>query len=150
MLLLAGLLLDRRAAGLRLPTWRRQVDEAWLARYRGWVYGAGFGLQLGLGVVTIVTSATVYATVLLCALSGSPPVGLALGALFGLARALPVLGAGRRSTTGRPAPPLPAAGALGPRATGWRGRTLATGRLAAAAGRDGRREELTPWSPGSG
>ena len=78
-LLLAGLPLDSRVAGLRLPTWRRQVDEAWLGRYRGWVYGAGFGVQLGLGVVTIVTSATVYATVLLCALSGSPPVGLALG-----------------------------------------------------------------------
>ena len=90
--LLAGLLLDLRVAGLRLPTWRRQVDEAWLGRYRGWVYGGGFGVQLGLGVVTIVTSATVYATVLLCALSGSPPVGLALGTVFGLVRALPVLG----------------------------------------------------------
>jgi hypothetical protein len=91
-LLLAGLLLDARVAGLRLPTCHRQVDQAWLGRYRGWVYGAGFGVQLGLGVVTIVTSATVYATVLLCALSGSPPVGLALGSLFGLVRALPVLG----------------------------------------------------------
>jgi hypothetical protein len=91
-LLLAGLLLDLRTAGLHLPTWRRQVDEAWLGRYRGWVYGAGFGLQLGLGVVTIVASATVYATVLLCALSGSPPVGLALGTVFGLVRAMPVLG----------------------------------------------------------
>ena len=91
-LLLAGLLLDSGVARLRLPTWRRQVDEAWLGRYRGWVYGAGFGVQLGLGVVTIVTSTTVYATVLLCALSGSPPVGMALGTLFGLLRALPVLG----------------------------------------------------------
>jgi hypothetical protein len=91
-LLLGGLLLDERAGGLHLPTCRRQVDEAWLGRYRGWVYGAGFGLQLGLGVVTTVASATVYATVLLCALSGSPPLGLALGTLFGLVRALPVLG----------------------------------------------------------
>jgi hypothetical protein len=91
-LLLGGLLLDSRTAGLRLPTWRRQVDEAWLGRYRGWVYGGGFGVQLGLGVVTIVSSATVYATVLLCALSGSGPVGLAVGLVFGLVRALPVLG----------------------------------------------------------
>jgi hypothetical protein len=91
-LLLAGLLLDLRVGGLRLPTCRRQVDEAWLGRYRGWVYGGGFGVQLGLGVVTIVTSATVYATVLLCVLSGSAPVGLAVGTLFGLVRALPVLG----------------------------------------------------------
>ena len=91
-LLLAGLIVDSWVARVRLPTWRRQVDEAWLGRYRGWVYGAGFGVQLGLGVVTIVTSTTVYATVLLCALSGSPPVGMAMGTLFGLLRALPVLG----------------------------------------------------------
>ena len=37
---------------------RRQVNEDWMARYRGWAYGAGFGLQLGLGVVTIVTTAS--------------------------------------------------------------------------------------------
>lgn len=91
LLLLAGLLLDRRVLGLRLPTWRRQVDEAWLGRYRGWVYGAGFGAQLGVGVVTIVTSATVYAAALLWALSGEVPVGAALGAVFGGVRALPVL-----------------------------------------------------------
>ena len=32
----------------RLPGPRRQVNEEWLTRYRGWVYGAGFGVQLGL------------------------------------------------------------------------------------------------------
>src|SRR5436190_5073676 len=47
--------------GLRAPGPRRQVNEAWLQRYRGWVYGAGFGLQLGLGVTTIVSTAAVYA-----------------------------------------------------------------------------------------
>jgi hypothetical protein len=31
----------------RLPIGRRQVDEDWLTRYRGWVYGLGFGYQLG-------------------------------------------------------------------------------------------------------
>src|SRR4051794_8762925 len=35
------------------PGWRRQVNEDWLGRYRGWFYGAGFGFQLGLGIVTI-------------------------------------------------------------------------------------------------
>jgi len=95
VVLLAGLLLDRRVGGLRLPTWHRQVDERWLTRYRGWVYGLGFGLQLGAGVVTVVTSATVYATAALCVLSGSLAVGLVLGALFGLARALPVVGLAR-------------------------------------------------------
>jgi hypothetical protein len=89
--LLGGLVLDLRAGGHGLPSWRRQVDEAWLARYRGWVYGLGFGLQLGAGVLTIVTSSTVYAALLLAAWSGQVWVGLLIGVTFGLARALPIL-----------------------------------------------------------
>ena len=89
--LLAGLLLDLGVGGLRLPTWRRQVDEAWLGRYRGWVVGTGFGAQLGVGVVTIVTSSTTYAVMLLAALSGSAPVGALIGGVFGLVRALPLV-----------------------------------------------------------
>lgn len=88
-------------AGRRLPTLRRQVDEEWLHRYRGWVYGAGFGFQLGLGVVTIVTSATVYATLALAALTQSVAGGLAVGVTFGLVRALPVLAAVRVTTPDR-------------------------------------------------
>jgi len=90
-----GAVWDGRAAGRALPSWRRQVDEDWLNRYRGWVYGLGFGLQLGLGVVTIVTSSTVYAAWLLALLAGSWPGGVAVGAAFGLSRALPVLALGR-------------------------------------------------------
>src|SRR5919107_5526367 len=90
-LLLLGLAVDLRSGDQGPPSWRRQVDEAWLARYRGWVYGLGFGIQLGLGVVTIVTSSTVYATVVLAALTGSPAGGALLGIVFGLVRALPVL-----------------------------------------------------------
>src|SRR5687768_2664330 len=62
-------LLDLRPA--LLPTIRRQVNEDWLGVYRGWVCGAGFGLQLGLGVVTIVTTAAVYVVLIAAALSGS-------------------------------------------------------------------------------
>jgi hypothetical protein len=87
----AGLVLDVRARGGGPPSWRRQVDDAWLGRYRGWVYGLGFGVQLGAGVVTIVTSSTVYAVLLLAAWSGDAGAGAVLGAVFGLARALPVL-----------------------------------------------------------
>ena len=90
-LLLLGLAVDLRSGEQGPPSWRRQVDEAWLARYRGWVYGLGFGVQLGLGVVTIVTSSTVYATVLLAALTGSTAAGALLGVVFGVVRALPVL-----------------------------------------------------------
>src|SRR3954447_3018177 len=64
----------------RLPTIHRQVDEDWLTRYRGWVYGAGYGVQLGLGVVTIVTSAATYAALGLCVLSGSVLTGAVIGA----------------------------------------------------------------------
>ena len=42
-----------------VPGPRRQVDERWLDRYRGWVYGVGYGSQLGLGIVTVVIVAFV-------------------------------------------------------------------------------------------
>jgi hypothetical protein len=90
VLLAAGLALDLRGAQ-SLPSWRRQVDVAWLTRYRGWVYGVGFGAQLGFGLVTIITSATTYAAVLLAALTGHVGAGLAIGATFGVLRALPSL-----------------------------------------------------------
>lgn len=90
LLLLVGLVLDLRDAP-SVPSWRRQVDEQWLGRYRGWVYGAGFGAQLGFGLVTIVTSTTTYAAVLLAALTGHLGAGLSVGATFGLVRALPSL-----------------------------------------------------------
>jgi hypothetical protein len=95
VVLAAALALDLRVFGLSLPTTRRQVDENWLGRYRGWVYGAGFGFQLGLGVVTIVSSAAVYATFALAAIAASPALGALIGVGFGLARGLVLLtGAG--------------------------------------------------------
>jgi len=78
-----------------LPLGRRQVDEDWLATYRGWVYGFGFGYQLGLGVVTIVTSAATVAALVLALLTQSVLGGLAVGIVFGGARALPALMLGR-------------------------------------------------------
>ena len=78
-----------------LPTWRRQVDERWLTTYRGWVYGAGFGLQLGLGVATIVTSAVTYAALAAALLAASWQAGAVVGAMFGLARSLPLLAMAR-------------------------------------------------------
>lgn len=91
-LLLLGVLDVLAARGrLRLPSWQRQVDEQWLGEYRGWVYGVGFGAQLGFGLITIITSATVYGLVLVALWSGDVRVGLLLGGTFGLVRALPVL-----------------------------------------------------------
>ncbi|MGH9075975.1 MAG: hypothetical protein ACRDY0_00715 [Acidimicrobiales bacterium] len=77
---------------------RRQVDEDWLNRYRGWVYGAGFGAQLGVGLATRAATAAVYLSVAGEILAGSALAGAAIGATFGLVRAAPVV-AGRRVAT---------------------------------------------------
>ena len=88
---IAGVVLDARVGGLRLPTPVRQVNEEWMSRYRGWVYGLGFGIQLGLGVATIVTTSAVYVTLAAAALSGGPGAGAAIGATFGLVRGATLL-----------------------------------------------------------
>jgi hypothetical protein len=74
-----------------LPWPRRQVNENWLATYRGWVYGSGFGFQLGAGLFTYVSTLGVYATIIIAFLSASPVYGALIGAAFGLFRGLPVL-----------------------------------------------------------
>jgi len=81
-----------------LPGWRRQVDERWMDEYRSWVYGFGWGAQLGAGVLTIVSSASTYLVAALAALLGSLPAGVALGATFGLTRGLTLLAARRLVT----------------------------------------------------
>jgi hypothetical protein len=86
-----GLGMDLRVGGSRLPTVHRQVNEEWMSRYRGPVFGAGFGFQLGLGVVTIVTTSAVYLTLAGALLSGRIAAGALIGLAFGLARALPIL-----------------------------------------------------------
>jgi hypothetical protein len=75
----------------RVPSQRRQVDETWLTTYRDWVIGTGFGVQLGVGAVTIVTSASTYLTWWFEAASGSAAAGALIGGCFGLARGLPLL-----------------------------------------------------------
>ena len=87
--------------GLRLPSTRRQVDEAWRASYRGWVWGLTFGAQLALGVITVVTTAMVYVTWLAALLAGSAAAGALIGLAFGLARALPILSVARVRTSGQ-------------------------------------------------
>ncbi|MGI9080278.1 MAG: hypothetical protein ACR2GF_05595 [Acidimicrobiales bacterium] len=86
----AGLVFDLGVGGLRLPTIHRQVDKDWLTRYRGWVYGVSFGFQLGLGVVTVVNTAAIYATFVVALVSGSALAGAVIGTTFGLARGLAI------------------------------------------------------------
>ena len=96
--LLAALALD--LGGRAVPGPRRQVDERWLNRYRGWVYGLGYGSQLGLGVVTVITSAATYVT-LLCALLAGPGAGALVVGVYGALRGLTPLLAARVRTPGQ-------------------------------------------------
>lgn len=90
-----GVLVDLGSGARRLPSWRRQVDERWLTTYRGWVYGAGYGLQLGAGAVTIVPATTTYLAGIAALLSATPASGAVIGAVFGAVRALPLLATAR-------------------------------------------------------
>src|SRR3954470_16987045 len=96
-----GIAFDLGLGGLRLPTTHRQVDETWRASYRGWVWGLTFGVQLALGVITVVTTALVYVTWLSAFLAGSAAAGTLIGLAFGLARALPILSVARVRTSGQ-------------------------------------------------
>lgn len=81
---------DTRVGGFRLPVHRRQVNERWLDQFRPWVYGAGFGWQIGTGLATYVKTYAVYLMIVLAALSGSPEVALIVGLVFGVVRGLAV------------------------------------------------------------
>ena len=72
-------------SGRRLPG-HRQVNEDWLVAYRSWVYGAGFGLQLGAAVATVVNTALVPLFMLAALLTGEMTAGLVVGAAFGAVR----------------------------------------------------------------
>jgi hypothetical protein len=81
-----------------VPGPRRQVNERWLDEYRGWVYGIGYGSQLGLAVSTVVSSAATYVALVAAALVGSPERGAVVLGCFGVFRGLtPFAAAGVRS-----------------------------------------------------
>lgn len=81
--------------GTRMPHHRRQVDELWLDQFRSWVYGIGFGFQIGTGLMTYIMTAAVYLTVMLAALTGSAVAAMGLALLFGATRGAAILlGAG--------------------------------------------------------
>jgi hypothetical protein len=88
---LAAGAIDAHVLGFGPPFLRRQVNEDWLAKYRPWVYGGGFGWQIGAGLTTYVMTAAVPLVVVVGALSGSPAAAFWLGLGFGLTRGLAVL-----------------------------------------------------------
>jgi hypothetical protein len=82
---------DSGVFGEVIPIWRRQVNDAWLSHYRSWVYGAGFGWQLGVGVATYIMTAAVFAVPVLAVATGNPGIAVAICTLYGLVRGLAVL-----------------------------------------------------------
>ena len=82
---------DLELFGFRLPIHHRQVNERWLDQFRGWVYGIGFGFQIGMGLATYIMTAALYLLIVVGSLSQSVVVALTLGAAFGLVRGLAVL-----------------------------------------------------------
>jgi hypothetical protein len=85
----------------RMPGPRRQVDERWLDRYRGWVYGFGYGAQLGTGLVTVVVSSAVYVVPVAALLSADPVAGTLIGGVAGALRGLSLLAAVHVTTPAR-------------------------------------------------
>lgn len=79
--------------GRTIPSLGRQVNEDWLAEFRGWVYGLGFGLQLGAGVATYITSAAILVWLAAMFISGSIFASASIGATFGLVRGLSIIAA---------------------------------------------------------
>ena len=90
---------DSGVLGFAPPFFKRQVNEYWLGRYRAWVYGGGFGWQIGAGVTTYIMTAAVFLTVAFGASSAGPWAAFAVGVTFGLARGLAVLLTARLHTT---------------------------------------------------
>jgi hypothetical protein len=82
---------DAHILGFTIPYHRRQVNEYWLDDYRAWVYGGGFGFQIGIGLATYIMTSAVVLLVALGALTANPLAALAIGTLFGLVRGLGVL-----------------------------------------------------------
>lgn len=91
---------DAGTFGRKPPFFRRQVDDAWLAKYRAWVYGGGFGWQIGFGFATYIMTAGVVLTAVLAVLTASPALALGIGLVFGLARGLVVLLGARITSPG--------------------------------------------------
>jgi hypothetical protein len=96
---LLGAVVDSGVLGFMPPFFKRQVNEYWLSKYRAWVYGSGFGWQIGAGVTTYIMTAAVFVTIAFGALTAGPVAALLLGVGFGLARGLAVLLTARSRST---------------------------------------------------
>ena len=76
---------------VRTPRIPRQVDESWFVRFRPWVYGIGYGWQIGVGLATYVMTNAVYLMLIVGALTADPRIAIGIGALFGALRGLTLM-----------------------------------------------------------
>ena len=90
--------IDLGLAGVELPIFKRQVNDAWLRRYRSWVYGAGFGWQIGTGVATYIMTGAAFLTIGQGVLTADPVAAIGVGLVFGTVRGSAVY-IGRTGTT---------------------------------------------------
>lgn len=86
-----AVLFDLRPGSAAYLGLRRQVNERWVYEYRGWAYGLGFGIQLGTGVLTVVSSAQILLALLAASLAPTLVGASLIGGLIGLTRGAPVL-----------------------------------------------------------
>ena len=90
---LVAVISDGRLFGFQLPGHDRQVNERWLDQYRSWVYGGGFGWQIGTGLATYIMTSGLYLLIIIAAVSASTSGAIILGTVFGLVRGLAVFAA---------------------------------------------------------
>ncbi len=77
--------------GVRVvPQIRRQVPESWRRLWPLPLAAGAYGVLLGLGFATFVLTLALWALALACFALGDVALGVAVGAVFGLARALPI------------------------------------------------------------
>lgn len=88
---LIALVIEATSQERWLPSRSRQVNENWIQNYRGWVYGGGFGAELGFGISTIIATPLVHLLVISMVLVGSPGAAVLLGTVFGVVRGATVL-----------------------------------------------------------
>jgi hypothetical protein len=89
--ILVAIALDAIPAAVPGP--RRQVNERWLDDYRGWVYGLGYGTQLGLAVTTVVSSAATYVALVAAFLTADAGRGALIVGCYGAIRGVTPLAA---------------------------------------------------------
>jgi hypothetical protein len=89
--ILAAIVLDAIPAAVPGP--HRQVNERWLDEYRGWVYGLGYGTQLGLAVTTVVSSAATYVALVAAFLTADAGRGALIVGCYGVIRGVTPLAA---------------------------------------------------------